>query len=96
MNNAPRCGHCKRLAPEYEKAAAQLAENDPPIVLAAVDADAEKELGSQYGVQGFPTLKIFRKGRVFDYTGDRQSSNGMFKNLVRSCRTPNPGISISR
>jgi len=59
---APWCGHCKNLAPDYEKVATIFA-NDPDVVIAKVDADAHKELGSRFGVQGFPTLKFFAKDK---------------------------------
>lgn len=71
---APWCGHCKNLAPEFKKAATTLKEI--PIGLAAVDAtlDENKALASEYGVSGFPTLKIFNNkfgSGVSDYNGGR-------------------------
>lgn len=60
------------MAPEYEKAAKELSERSPPIPLAKVDATVENEIASRFGVTGYPTLKIFRKGKVFDYNGPRE------------------------
>jgi len=57
---APWCGHCKSLAPEYEIAAAAFAKL--PVKVASVDADKHRDLGSRFGVSGFPTLKYFSAG----------------------------------
>lgn len=67
---APWCGHCQALKPEYSKAAAAL---KGVVKVAAVDADKHKELGSQYQVRGFPTIKIFggNKDSPQDYSGPR-------------------------
>ena len=70
---APWCGHCKQLAPEYEAAAVTLKQQSPPILLAKVDASTHQSLGAQYDVEGFPTMKVFRKGKAYDYGGPRKA-----------------------
>jgi len=72
---APWCGHCKKIAPEFEKAATVLKYNDPPVTLAEVDCTAEgKEMCSKHGVSGYPTLKVFKNGeKAFEYEGPRES-----------------------
>ncbi|KAK8692216.1 hypothetical protein V6N13_075690 [Hibiscus sabdariffa] len=83
---APWCGHCKNLAPEYEKAASILSKHDPPVILAKVDAnkEANKGLANEYDVRGFPTLKILRNGGkdVQEYKGPREA-DGIVEYLKR-------------
>lgn len=57
------------MAPQYEKAAKELSQRSPPIPLAKVDATVESELASRFQITGYPTLKIFRKGKAFNYNG---------------------------
>lgn len=66
---APWCGHCKSLAPEYESAATTLKNEGASVVLAKVDATAEKDISE--GVTGFPTLKFYVSGKPFEFTGGR-------------------------
>lgn len=76
INNLIRCGHCKRLKPEYAKAAEDLIRNDPPVALVKVDCtEAGKETCNKNSVSGYPTLKIFRNGEFSqDYNGPREAN----------------------
>ncbi|KAG2167013.1 disulfide-isomerase [Aureobasidium pullulans] len=69
---APWCGHCKALAPEYEEAATTLKEKN--IALAKIDCTEEADLCKDHGVEGYPTLKVFRGlDNVSPYSGQRKA-----------------------
>ncbi|XP_057441708.1 protein disulfide isomerase-like 2-3 [Lotus japonicus] len=66
---APWCGHCKALTPIWEKAATVL---KGVVTVAALDADAHQALAQEYGIRGFPTIKVFAPGKPpVDYQGAR-------------------------
>ncbi|XP_047326689.1 probable protein disulfide-isomerase A6 [Impatiens glandulifera] len=69
---APWCGHCKSLAPIYEKLGTVF-NLEEDVVIANLDADTHKDLAGKYGVSGYPTLKFFPKGNKAgeDYNGGR-------------------------
>lgn len=70
---APWCGHCKKLAPEFESAASSLKSQN--IKLAAIDCTIEKEICEKQGIKGYPTLAVFRSGaEVTKYQGPREAS----------------------
>jgi len=53
---APWCGHCQHFAPEYVKAAKNL---HGIVHVGAVNCDDQKQICGAFGIQGFPTVKIF-------------------------------------
>ncbi|OII74970.1 protein disulfide isomerase-related protein [Cryptosporidium ubiquitum] len=65
------CGHCKAFAPEYEKAAKVL-KGIVPVV--AIDDQSDM---AEYGIQGFPTVKIFTEHSLKpkDFTGPRKAES---------------------
>lgn len=72
---APWCGHCKRLAPTWEELAKKF-EGDSGVTIGHVDCTADdnanRELCSTHGVNGFPTLNIYKDGvKADEYSGKR-------------------------
>ena len=50
------CGPCRAFGPVYEK----LSEQNPDIVFAKVDTEAEQELAGYFQIRSIPTLMAFR------------------------------------
>lgn len=70
---APWCGHCKALAPTYEKLGELYQGKDlgSKVVIAKVDATAN-DIPEK--IQGFPTIKLYpanKKDSPVDYSGSR-------------------------
>lgn len=64
-------GHCKKLTPEYEGAAAILGAQDPPRTIAKVDATEAKGIAERMEIKGFPTLYFWNNGTKMEYNGGR-------------------------
>jgi thioredoxin 1 len=57
---APWCGPCRRVAPILDDLAREYAGK---IVVAKVNADEHQESALRLGVQGIPTLILFKDGQ---------------------------------
>ncbi|CBN77707.1 protein disulfide isomerase [Ectocarpus siliculosus] len=95
---APWCGHCKSLAPVYEKLG-KVFQAETSVVVAKVDAVEEKDLGGRFGVTGFPTLKYFPAGdgEAEAYGGGRdlKSFVEFLNDKAGTSRTPDGGLAGS-
>ena len=54
------CGPCRMVSPELEKLAA--AHGDA-VKVVKVDVDANGAVAARYGIQGIPTIALFRDGQ---------------------------------
>ena len=92
--DAPWCGHCKALAPEYAKAAQNLEADGSEIKLAKVDATEESDLAQEHDVRGYPTIKFFKNQKPMDFGGEEEEGVGFQWCLLTSlepCLLPDGG-----
>lgn len=85
---APWCGLCTEFAPDYVKIAAELEQQKLNVVCAKVDTPGEQELIEKYDIQGFPTLKLFRKNRKTDSYQGYRSVDSLVQWITRKIGPP--------
>lgn len=71
------CGHCKAMAPNYQKAAEDLVSVTDKLFLAEFNFP-ENELKADVGVRGFPTIVFYPAGakdKPVTYKGDRSTGS---------------------
>jgi len=93
---APWCGHCKQLAPIWEKLAVAF-QNERNVLIAKADvATSNQELSSKYGVEGFPTLILFTpdnsKGEKYEGGRDLEALVSYINEKAGTHRTSDGGL----
>ncbi|KAH8581599.1 thioredoxin disulfide isomerase A6 [Cryptosporidium sp. chipmunk genotype I] len=59
---APWCGHCRHLYPEILKVSEHYKDNER-VKIAKVDCSVETKICKEQNVAGYPTMRIFSKGK---------------------------------
>ncbi|MBB6174117.1 thioredoxin 1 [Nocardiopsis mwathae] len=75
------CGPCRTFAPIFDTAS----EENPDLVFAKVDTEAEQELAAGFDIQSIPTLMVVRdKTVIFNQPGALPKD--ALDDLIRQCR----------
>ncbi|XP_072547315.1 protein disulfide-isomerase TMX3 [Salminus brasiliensis] len=68
---APWCGYCKKLEPIWYEVGAELKNSGSPVRVGKMDATAYSGVASEFGVRGYPTIKLLKGELAYNYKGPR-------------------------
>uniref|UniRef100_A0A669D5X9 protein disulfide-isomerase n=1 Tax=Oreochromis niloticus TaxID=8128 RepID=A0A669D5X9_ORENI len=68
---APWCGYCKKLEPIWHEVGAELKSSGSPVRVGKMDATAYSGMASEFGVRGYPTIKLLKGDLAYNYKGPR-------------------------
>ena len=75
------CGPCKMIAPVLDELAAEL---DGKVTIGKINVDEQQALATQFGIQGIPTLLIFKGGQVIDQVVGLRGKKDLQSRLERA------------
>nr|XP_040128121.1 protein disulfide-isomerase TMX3 isoform X1 [Ictidomys tridecemlineatus] len=68
---APWCGHCKKLEPIWNEVGLEMKSIGSPVKVGKMDATSYSSLASEFGVRGYPTIKLLKGNLAYNYRGPR-------------------------
>uniref|UniRef100_A0A4W6E1A0 protein disulfide-isomerase n=1 Tax=Lates calcarifer TaxID=8187 RepID=A0A4W6E1A0_LATCA len=68
---APWCGYCKKLEPVWHEVGMELKSSGSPVRVGKMDATAYSGMASEFGVRGYPTIKLLKGDLAYNYKGPR-------------------------
>uniref|UniRef100_A0AAQ5Z146 protein disulfide-isomerase n=1 Tax=Amphiprion ocellaris TaxID=80972 RepID=A0AAQ5Z146_AMPOC len=67
----PWCGYCKKLEPVWYEVGVELRSSGSPVRVGKMDATAYSGMASEFGVRGYPTIKLLKGDLAYNYKGPR-------------------------
>ncbi|XP_062836640.1 protein disulfide-isomerase TMX3 isoform X1 [Anolis carolinensis] len=68
---APWCGHCKKLEPVWNEVGKEMGGTGSPVKVGKMDATSYSSIASEFGVRGYPTIKLLKGDLAYNYRGPR-------------------------
>ncbi|XP_040841036.1 protein disulfide-isomerase TMX3 isoform X1 [Ochotona curzoniae] len=68
---APWCGHCKKLEPIWNEVGQEMRSIGSPVKVGKMDATSYSSIASEFGVRGYPTIKLLKGDLAYNYRGPR-------------------------
>ncbi|XP_007424915.1 protein disulfide-isomerase TMX3 [Python bivittatus] len=68
---APWCGHCKKLEPVWNEVGKEMGSIGSPVKVGKMDATSYSSIASEFGVRGYPTIKLLKGDLAYNYRGPR-------------------------
>ncbi|XP_068199681.1 protein disulfide-isomerase TMX3-like [Antennarius striatus] len=68
---APWCGYCRKLEPVWMEVGAELKSSGSPVRVGKMDVTAYSGMSSEFGVRGYPTIKLLKGDLAYNYKGPR-------------------------
>ncbi|XP_042725292.1 protein disulfide-isomerase TMX3 isoform X5 [Lagopus leucura] len=68
---APWCGHCKKLEPVWNEVGIEMKNMGSPVRVGKMDATSFSSIASEFGVRGYPTIKLLKGDLAYNYRGPR-------------------------
>ncbi|XP_071660379.1 protein disulfide-isomerase TMX3 isoform X3 [Patagioenas fasciata] len=68
---APWCGHCKKLEPVWNEVGIEMKNMGSPVKVGKMDATSFSSIASEFGVRGYPTIKLLKGDLAYNYRGPR-------------------------
>ncbi|KAL7719293.1 Protein disulfide isomerase [Entamoeba marina] len=76
---APWCGYCQQMAGDYKKLSKSM--NSKKVCIRQIDCDKYGDYCTTAGIEGFPTLKLYKGNRMLDDYDQPRTFKSMRKYL---------------